>query len=222
MDTEKLPKKTEPGSTGPSSNAPTPPPTKQRAKEQPPPLPTGSGLLAGTPFGIGSAPTSTGSTGANIWLTFPLKGQTNVTINYAREVERKYGFAALHPRLAAQNERRRAMAAASNALEKGEKAAGTGSADDMSLDLSEAESNAEMGGIDDENSTGGLPDGRKRRRRKAEDYDRNDEFIDDTEMAWEEQALMAKDGFFVYSGPLVTETEKPTIERCVILFLLHY
>jgi hypothetical protein len=216
MESERLTKKLEPGSAGPSSNAPTPPPTKQRAKEQPPPLPTGSGLLAGTPFGIGSVPTATGSTGANIWLTFPLKGQTNVTINYAREVEKKYGFAALHPRLAAQNERRRAMAAASNALEKGEKAAGVGSADDMSLDLSEAESNAEMGGIDDENSTaGGLPDGRKRRRRKAEDYDRNDEFIDDTEMAWEEQALMAKDGFFVYSGPLVTETEKPTIERYV-------
>jgi hypothetical protein len=205
-----------PGSVEPSSNAPTPPPTKQRAKELPPPLPTGSGLLAGTPFGIGSAPVNTGSTGANIWLTFPLKGQTNVTINYAREVERKYGFAALHPRLAAQNERRRAMAAASNALEKGEKAAGIGSADDMSLDLSEAESNAEMGGIDDENSTSGLPDGRKRRRRKAEDYDRNDEFIDDTEMAWEEQALMAKDGFFVYSGPLVTESEKPTIERYIL------
>ena len=42
-----------------------------------------------------------------------------------------------------------------------------------------------------------------------------DDFIDDTELAWEEQAAVAKDGFFVYSGPLVVEGEKPNIERYV-------
>jgi hypothetical protein len=209
-------KKTEPNSAGPASNAPTPPPPK-RAKEQPPPLPSGSGLLSATPLGsITSAPAANGNTGTNIFLTFELKGQTNVTINFAREVERKYGFAALHPRLAARNERKRALAAASNELEK---AAGVGSVDDMSLDASEPESNNETGG-NDEDSANAPTDGRKRRRRKAEEYDRNDEFIDDTEMAWEEQALMAKDGFFVYSGPLVTEQEKVTIERYAIYSLL--
>ena len=204
------------GSAGPSSNAPTPPPQK-RAKEQPPPLPTGSGLLSGTPFGgIGAATSngnSNGTTGTNIWLSFDLKGQTNVTINFAREVEKRYGFAALHPRLAARKERQRQLAAASNALEK---AAGLGSADEMSLDLSEPESGNEGDAAGDDNSNAQPGDGtKKRRKRKAEDYDRNDDFIDDTEMAWEESALMARDGFFVYSGPLMAENEKPTIERYV-------
>ena len=216
IDRAKMPK-VESGSAGPSSNAPTPPPPQKRAKEQPPPLPTGSGLLSGTPFGgITSATAANGTTGTNIWLTFPLRGQNNVTINFAREVERKYGFAALHPRLAARKERQRQLAAASNALEK---AAGLGSADEMSLDLSEPESNGEGDGAGDDASNAQPADGRKRRKRKAEDYDRNDEFIDDTEMAWEEQALMAKDGFFVYSGPLVAENEKTnTIERYVYIF----
>ncbi|KAF2433719.1 histone promoter control 2 [Tothia fuscella] len=211
QDLEKI-RKMDSNSAGPSSNAPTLPSQKQqRAKEQPPPLPSGSGLLSGTPFGgLTSAPATNGTSGTNIWLTFPLKGQTNVTINFAREVERKYGFAALHPRLAARNERRKQLAAASNALEK---SLGQGSNDDMSLDLSEPESNVEMGGIDDENSTGPTTDGRKKRKKKIEEYDRNDDFIDDTEKAWEENALMAKDGFFVYSGPLVTETDKPAVDR---------
>jgi hypothetical protein len=208
VDTDVKPTR-QPSSAGPASNAATPPAAPKRAKEQPPPLPSGSGLLSATPLGsIASAPAD-GKAGTNIFLTFELVGQTNVTINFAREVERKYGFAALHPRLAARNERKRALAAASNALEK---EAGAGSVDDMSLDLSEPESNNETGG-NDEDSANAPADGRKRRRRKAEEYDRNDDFIDDTEMAWEEQALMAKDGFFVYSGPLVTEPEKVTVER---------
>jgi hypothetical protein len=217
MDIDRLAKftKTESGSTGPSSNAPTPPPQK-RAKEQPPSLPTGSGLLAGTPLGgLGAAPTTNGTTGTNIWLTFPLRGQNNVTINFAREVEKRYGFAALHPRLAARKERQRQLAAASNALEK---AAGLGSADEMSLDLSEPDSENERDAQGDDTSNAQPGDGtKKRRKRKAEDYDRNDEFVDDTELAWEESALMAKDGFFVYSGPLMSENEKNlTIERYVV------
>lgn len=198
--------KVESSSGGPPSNAPTPPPQK-RAKEQPPPLPTGSGLLAGTPFGGLTPAQTTGSTGTDIFLTFPLKGQNNVTINFAREVERKYGFAALHPRLAARRERQRQLAAASNALEK---AAGLGSGDEMSLDVSEPESGNEGNGQGDDGSNA-PGDGKKRRKRKAEDYDREDEFVDDAELAWEESALMAKDGFFVYSGPLMTESEKSLI-----------
>ena len=42
---------------------------------------------------------------------------------------------------------------------------------------------------------------------------REDDFIDDTELAWEQQALMAKDGFFVFMGPLVPPQEKPAVER---------
>ncbi|KAI8939506.1 hypothetical protein NX059_003277 [Plenodomus lindquistii] len=191
------------------SNAPTPPAKPARQKEAPPPLPTGSGLLSGTAFGsVASGESKTENQGTNIYLTFVLKGQDNVTINFAQEVEKKYGFAALHPRIAARRERQRQITAAGAALEK---AAGGGSNDDMSLDLSENESNVEMGGMEDETSAR-ENGGKKRRKRKQEDYDKEDDFIDDTELAWEQQALMAKDGFFVYSGPLVTE-EKPTVER---------
>lgn len=204
-------KKTDSTSAGtPSnSNAPTPPVKAARQKEAPPPLPTGSGLLSGTPFGpVASTNGSTEPQGVNIWLTFPLKGRENVTINFAQEVEKKYGFAALHPRIAARRERQRQITAASAALEK---AAGIDTADDMSVDGSDNESNQAGTGVDDE---GSATNGKKKRKRKQEDYDKEDDFIDDTELAWEQQALMAKDGFFVYSGPLVTE-EKPAVERYV-------
>lgn len=191
------------------SNAPTPPAKPVRQKEAPPPLPSGSGLLSGTAFGpLASGKEASETQGTNIYLSFALKGRENVTINFAQEVEKKYGFAALHPRIAARRERQRQITAAGAALEK---AAGGGSNDDMSLDLSENESNVEMGGMDDETSAR-ENGGKKRRKRKQEDYDKEDDFIDDTELAWEQQALMAKDGFFVYSGPLVTE-EKPSVER---------
>ncbi|KAF1920416.1 hypothetical protein BDU57DRAFT_14526 [Ampelomyces quisqualis] len=193
-----------------NTNAPTPPTKPSRQKEVPPPLPTGSGLLSGTPFGpIASANGSTEAQGTNIWLTFDLKGRDSVTINFAQEVEKKYGFAALHPRIAARRERQRQITAASVALERAQ--GGGASNDDMSVDLSENESNVEMGGMDDETSAR-ENGGKKRRKRKQEDYDKEDDFIDDTELAWEQQALMAKDGFFVYNGPLVIE-EKPAVER---------
>jgi hypothetical protein len=209
-------KKSDSGGTGtPShSNAATPPTKPARQKEAPPPMPTGSGLLSGSAFGpISNA--SNGSAepiGTNIWITIPVNGRREVVLNFAQEVEKKYGFAALHPKIAARKERLRQVTAAGAALEK---AAGGGSADDMSLDLSEAESNVEMGGMDDDGSTAGA---KKRRKRKQEDYDKEDDFIDDAELAWEQQALMAKDGFFVYSGPLVTE-EKPAVERFVFAFI---
>lgn len=193
----------------PSSAAPTPPP-KSKFRE-PPPLPTGTGLLSGTPWGGISTPGEGGaepSKGVNIWLSFDLKGKENVTINFAHEVEKKYGLAALNPRLAARKERQRQVALASSELEK---AAGlAGSADDMSLDGSEPESNNDTDVVMKE-ADGEVPV--KRRKRKAEDYDRNDGFIDDTEQLLEEQALMAKDGFFVYSGPLIEEGERPAVER---------
>ncbi|KAF1956815.1 HPC2-domain-containing protein [Byssothecium circinans] len=193
--------------TQPNSNAPTPPVKAARQKEAPPPLPMGSGLLAGTPFGPAVGPSGPSEPqGVNIYLHFPLKGRENVTINFAQEVEKKYGFAALHPRIAARRERQRQITAAGAALEK---AAGNGSADDMSLDQSENESNNDVTGVDEEVSAS---NGVKKRKRRMEDYDKEDDFIDDAELAWEQSALMVKDGFFVYSGPLVTE-QQPVIEK---------
>jgi hypothetical protein len=88
----------------------------------------------------------------------------------------------------------------------------------MSLDLSEPEGGSDTDVVMKdaaENKEQQPPT--KKRKRKAEDYDRNDDFIDDAELLLEEQALMSKDGFFVYSGPLIEEGEKPAIERFVSL-----
>lgn len=135
-------------------------------------------------------------------------GETNKYINFARLAEERYGFDALHPRLAAQRERLARIAAAGAALEKG---SGSGSADEMSVDLSEGESNVEMGGLDGGSAAEGAKPAKKRP--KADQYNKDDPFIDDSELLWEEQAAASKDGFFVYSGPLVPEGERPQIER---------
>ena len=142
-----------------------------------------------------------------------MNGETNKYINFARMAEERYGFNALHPRLAAQRERLARIAAAGAALEKG---SGSGSADEMSLDLSEGESNVEMGGMEGGSATEGK---KPAKRKKADQYDKDDPFVDDSELLWEEQAAASKDGFFVYSGPLVPEGEKPTIERYAPNFL---
>jgi hypothetical protein len=142
--------------------------------------------------------------------------------------EERYGWDALHPRLAAQRERLARVAAAGAALEKsGHKESG----DEMSLDMSDAEgdnSNVEMGGMSDartgtdaagpgaggaNGSGAGAKKVVKKRRMKEDDYDKDDEFVDDSDLLWEEQAAASVDGFFVYSGPLVPEGEKPSLER---------
>ena len=77
------------------------------------------------------------------------------------------------------------------------------------------DSNVDMGGMDDTANNSAQPaDGEKprKRRKKIEEYDKEDDFIDDTELAWEEQAAVAKDGFFVYSGPLIPPGEAARVE----------
>ena len=200
-------------STATSSAAPSPKPHRQK-EAPPPPLPPGNGLLSSALFG---GPTSAPSDGSDyraptVILHIPMKGQTNKYVNFARIAEEAYGWDALHPRLAAQRERLARVTAAGAALEK---VAGLASGDEMSVDLSGSESNVEMGGMDG-TSEGGKT--KKKRKGRADDYDKNDPFVDDSEMLWEEQAAASKDGFFVYSGPLVPEGEKAVIERyeCLI------
>jgi len=165
-----------------------------------------------------------------IILHVPLNGEINKYVNFAHMAEERYGFNALHPRLAAQRERLARVAAAGALLEKASNGGVSGvSADEMSLEMSEGEgdnavdSNVEMGGMEapekkvdrDPNSKEGLKPVKKRKMREDQ-YDKEDPFVDDSELAWEEQAAASKDGFFVYSGPLVPEGEKPVVERYVI------
>ncbi|RDA85568.1 hypothetical protein CP532_5385 [Ophiocordyceps camponoti-leonardi (nom. inval.)] len=141
-----------------------------------------------------------------IILNVPLKiGETNKYVNFMRMAEERYGWDALHPRLAANRERKARIAAAAASLEKVDSSRESG--DEMSVDLSDAEaSNPENGG------TSG-PDAqakpKKKRTLKEDKYDVDDDFVDDSELLWEAQAAASRDGFFVYSGPLVPEVEKP-------------
>ena len=191
-----------------SSSAPTP---KQARPTPPPPKPTGSGLLSSSDLFGGPSSEPSGPKGPSIALHIPLNPRGENNINIAAEIAKKYGRDAVNPRAAAHRERLLRMEAAQNKL--------IDSNDDMSVDLMsdmEDNSNVEMGGMDDEKSNTGLEtDGkpvRKRRRNKVEEYDKEDDFIDDTELAWQEQAAVAKDGFFVYSGPLVPAGQEAQVE----------
>lgn len=153
----------------------------------------------------------------SIVLNIPLNGESNKYINFMRMAEEKYGWDALHPRQAANRERKARIAAASAALEKQQSGRDSGEEEDQEFNASEDEnSNVEMGGT---NNNGGQTSGaeatapekpkRKKRNWREDEYDKQDDFVDDSEMLWEEQAAAVKDGFFVYSGPLVPEVAKP-------------
>ena len=160
----------------------------------------------------------------SIVLHVPLKGHGNQIINFARLAEEQYGFAALHPRLAAHKERLARVAAAGAALERNDKASGRGlsageSADeDLSMEIdrdTDMDGEGTMAAPARPNSADPADGKKKRRKKKMEEYDRDDPFVDDSELAWQEQAAASKDGFFVYSGPLVPEGEKVQVERYV-------
>jgi hypothetical protein len=213
-------------------------PKPARAKEQPPPPPMGSGLLSASLFGGDSnngKAQKDSEKGPNIVLHVDLKDPNNRVINFARMAEAKYGFAALYPRQAAQKERLAKIAAAGAALERtasGSKLGGTSAEsgdEDLSVDIdrdSENDGDVAMSGVN------GGPEGgnsgtdgagpKRRRRRKVEEYDIDDDFVDDSELVWEATAAASKDGFFVYCGPLVPEGEKPAVERYVFFLVSTY
>ncbi|KAJ5692126.1 hypothetical protein N7462_001549 [Penicillium macrosclerotiorum] len=206
--------------TAPTSKAPSPKPA--RAAKEAPKIPQGSGLITNALFGgIDESSKSDARSSPNIIVHVPLQ-KGNQVINFAQLAEERYGFAALHPRLAAHKERLARVAAAGDALErnvKGGKGASAGeSADeDLSLDMdrdSDMDGDISMlGAGPGTNAPSETSDGKKKRRKKVEEYDRDDPFVDDSELAWQEQAAASKDGFFVYSGPLVPEGEKVQVER---------
>ncbi|KAI1372077.1 HPC2-domain-containing protein [Hypoxylon crocopeplum] len=143
----------------------------------------------------------------SIILNVPLNGETNKYINFMRLAEDQYGWEALHPRQAEHRARKARIAAASAALAQNDSSR---EGDEMSVDESDNEdSNVEMGGTSGPDKA---PDGKpakKKRHFKEDEYDKDDDFVDDSELLWEEQAAASRDGFFVYSGPLVPEVEKP-------------
>lgn len=142
-----------------------------------------------------------------IVLNIPIKpGETNRYVNFMRLAEDRYGWDALHPRLAANRDRKARIAAATASLEKVE--SGRESGDDMSVDLSDNEASQPENGVASGPDAQAKPV-KKKRNFKEDNYDVDDDFVDDSELLWEAQAAASRDGFFVYSGPLVPEVEKP-------------
>ncbi|ERS98879.1 hypothetical protein HMPREF1624_04071 [Sporothrix schenckii ATCC 58251] len=187
-------------------------------------VPDASPLLAGSEpersiLDFGKAMPGEENVVPSIVLHIPLvQGESNTYINFMRLAENQFGWDALHPRLAAHRDRKLRIAAASAALERN--GSGRESGDEMTDDMQSGDegSNEENGaGADNGNATAnasGIEDApakpaRKKRTFKEDEYDRDDDFVDDSEMLWEEQAAASRDGFFVYSGPLVPEEEKP-------------
>lgn len=208
--------------TAPSSKAPSPKPA--RAAKEAPVLPQGSGLITNALFGgADDSKSADAPSTPNIIVHVPLQ-KGNHIVNFAQLAEEQYGFAALHPRLAAHKERLARVAAAGAVLERNDKSKGISAGESADEDLSlEADRDSDMDGDVPMSGAGtgtnGAPseasDGKKKRRKKVEEYDRDDPFVDDSEMAWQEQAAASKDGFFVYSGPLVPVGEKVQVERYV-------
>src|SRR5690606_41984048 len=123
------------------------------------------------------------------------QGESNKYVNFAKMAEDKYGWAALHPALAKVQENLASM-----------------SGDEMAVDGSDSESNQDdRMAVDSGPEKPAAP--AKKKRKVQDPYDASDPFIDDSEQMWEEQAAATKDGFFVYSGPLVREGETAQIER---------
>lgn len=154
-----------------------------------------------------------------IVIDVPIIPGGNNYVNFMKEVEQKYGFDVAHPRVAEHRKRMRQIAAAGAALESGTgTGTGSGSADDMALDSDGDNSGGGEGDVAENGTTGdrsGVPStpAKKKRQLKSNMYDKNDDFIDDTELLWEEQALASRDGYFVWSGPLVTPGDTPTVEN---------
>ncbi|KAI1494233.1 hypothetical protein F4809DRAFT_131041 [Biscogniauxia mediterranea] len=160
---------------------------------------------------FGKAEPGTEQAAPSIVLNIPLNGETNKYINFMRMAEDQYGWDALHPRQAEHKARKARIAAASAALAQNDSSR---EGDEMSVDESDNDdSNVEMGGTSGPDKPVDGKPVKKKRHFKEDEYDKDDDFVDDSEMLWEEQAAASRDGFFVYSGPLVPEVEKPEAGR---------
>ncbi|KAI0886597.1 HPC2-domain-containing protein [Annulohypoxylon maeteangense] len=160
---------------------------------------------------FGKAEPGSETVAPSIILNIPLNGETNKYINFMRMAEDQYGWEALHPRQAEHKARKARIAAASAALAQNDSSR---EGDEMSVDESDNEdSNVEMGGTSGPDKPADGKPVKKKRHFKEDEYDKDDDFVDDSELLWEEQAAASRDGFFVYSGPLVPEVEKPEAGR---------
>lgn len=192
-----------------AASATSPHPTKQKDKP--------SGVTPKLPPLPGQGYANSKVSGARaIVINVPLNGARNQYVNFQQLAVQKYGCDVVWPKLALQRDHLARVAANAAALER--KPGVTTSNDDMSIDGSDNEAELSAGskrkvpaGIEEQPA--------KKKRLTYEDmYDKDDPFVDDTEMAWEEQAAAVKDGFFVYSGLLVPAGGEANVEKYDSLF----
>jgi hypothetical protein len=147
----------------------------------------------------------------SIRLHVPLNGSSNVYINFASLAEKTYG-----PEIFNSKRLLGPQGFASSFLNH-DRILDTGSDSEAEDDdAPNSEKNLEEGETPD-GAAGGVgakkPVKRRRRQNVADKYDVEDPFIDDSEALMEQVAAASKDGFFVYSGPLIAEGERAKIDK---------
>lgn len=179
----------------------------------PPPNP---GVPVITPSKAAKAEDESSKTRPSICLHVPLQGvdgeKPNVVIDFMRLAEDSYGYEVIHPDI-------RSVLDLGNDVDDNDDDDDNEDIDLMTDRPRTAASGtaAATPGPSTPNATNAgtvaAPEKPKSRSKIEGKYDLNDPFIDDSEMLWEEQAASTKDGFFVFSGPLVQAGEQPEIER---------
>jgi hypothetical protein len=200
----------------PTNNSSTNPPTPAPKQLIPPSSGSAITISSSTVSSTKSTPTSTVplppiKQPKSIRLHVPLNGSSNVYINFASLAEKTYG-----PEIFNSKRLLGPQGFASSFLNH-DRILDTGS------DGSEAEDDDASEKGDDpsavETDAGGVkkktPIKRKRRQAGADKYDVEDPFIDDSEALMEQVAAASKDGFFVYSGPLIAEGERAKIDKYI-------
>lgn len=120
----------------------------------------------------------------------PKPGKAEVVVHVMKMAEEKYGWNTVHPN-------------SKSAIDL---------LDEMLEDEDDGEDDEEEETAVDEKSKKkeeNTKDKKKKKvpkvNRKVGKYDKDDPFIDDTELQWEEEITTTKEGFFVYWGPLVDD-----------------
>jgi hypothetical protein len=146
----------------------------------------------------------------SIRLHVPLNGSSNVYINFASLAEKTYGPEIFNSkRLLGPQGFASSFLNHDRILETGsDSEAEDDDAPDVVVEGEDAV-DTEGGGVGKKK----MPVKRRRRQNVADKYDVEDPFIDDSEALMEQVAAASKDGFFVYSGPLIAEGERAKIDK---------
>jgi len=145
----------------------------------------------------------------SIRLHVPLNGSSNVYINFASLAEKTYGSEIFN------SKRLLGPQGFASSFLNHDRILDTGS-DSEAEDDDASEKGDDVSAVETDGAAGKKkPVKRRRRQAGADKYDVEDPFIDDSEALMEQVAAASKDGFFVYSGPLIAEGERAKIDKYI-------